>query len=117
MLEALRLTRRANSALDMPRSARSESSCRITASVWSSSRAACSYAAAGLLGHLRIRALLPLAGHSSSIAGHQRTVTVTSGRSPSPPSGKSVVTEGRVPRDSLAERGSGRSAAFTAARG
>jgi hypothetical protein len=29
---------------------------------------------AGLLGHLRIRALLPLAGHPSSIAGHQRTV-------------------------------------------
>ena len=44
-LEALRLTRRASSALDMPRSARSESSCRITASVWASSRAACSYAA------------------------------------------------------------------------
>src|ERR1019366_6895294 len=62
---------------------------------------------AGLLGHLRIRALLPLAGHPSSIAGHQGTVEHGHGHlgklSPSPPSGRSVVTEGRVPHDSLAD--------------
>src|ERR1035437_3929105 len=43
-LDALRLTRRASSALDMPRSTLSESRSRITASVWASSRAVRSYA-------------------------------------------------------------------------
>jgi hypothetical protein len=47
-------------------------------------------------------------GHQSSIAGHQGTVEQGHSHlgklSPSPPSGRSVVTEGRVPHDSLAER-------------
>ena len=59
---------------------------------------------AGLLGHLRIRALLLTVTTPASPATSARSskVTVISGKSPSPPSGKSVATEGRVPHDSLA---------------
>ena len=38
----------------------------------------------GPFGQLRVRALLPLAGHTSSIAGHQRTVSRSRSRSRSP---------------------------------
>jgi hypothetical protein len=63
---------------------------------------------AGPLGHLRIRASLPLASHPSSIAGHLGTAG--HGRShlgklsPSPPSGSQKLLKGRVPHDSLADR-------------
>jgi hypothetical protein len=50
----------------------------------------------------RIRALLPLAGHPCSIAGDQ--CTVLGEQFSIPALGESVVTEGRVPHDSLAER-------------
>jgi hypothetical protein len=64
---------------------------------------------ASLLGHLRIRALL-LAGHPPSISGPQGAVEHGHRHigklSPPPSSGKSVVTEGRTPHDSSAERAS-----------